>query len=138
MHREHQTIPYLWTICSQNGWISKSTGTDRLFGPCQDGCRTKRMSRFLCIYIRDASSHSRYYTGAIVVHLDLNWISANLFSSSKQSDYTQFYIIDDRGYVIAHSEKKYYGEDWSQRSGVHQILNGNLLDNTEKRKRKNL
>ncbi len=110
--QEYGDRPFVWTV---PGWLPD-----------------KEDVSLLCIYIRDASSHSRYYTGAIVVHLDLNWISANLFSSSKQSDYTQFYIIDDRGYVIAHSEKKYYGEDWSQRSGVHQILNGNLLDNTEK------
>lgn len=110
--QEYGDRPFVWTV---PGWLPD-----------------KEDVSLLCIYIRDASSHSRYYTGAIVVHLDLNWISANLFSSSKQSDYTQFYIIDDRGYVIAHSEKKYYGEDWSQRSGVQQILNGNLLDNTEK------
>lgn len=104
--------PFVWTV---SGWLPEKDDVS-----------------LLCLYVRDAHSSSGYYTGTVAVNLDLNWLSGNLFSASEQSDFTQFFIIDDRGTVIAHSEKRYYGEDWSQNSTIQKILQGELLGHREK------
>ena len=105
------TRPFVWTV---PGWLPDKNDVS-----------------LLCLYARDAHSSSGYYTGTVAVNLDLNWLSGSLFSASEQSDFTQFFIIDDRGTVIAHSEKRYYGEDWSQNNAVRKILQGDLLGHRE-------
>lgn len=80
----------------------------------------------LSIYMRETVNSSRYYSGTVVVNIDLLWVAKELFAET--GELTEKFILDDQGRVILHSGGNYYGQDFSGREEIREIMDGEDAD----------
>lgn len=81
----------------------------------------------LSVYMRETVNSSKYYTGAVVVNIDLLWIARELFAET--GELMEKFILDDQGRVILHSGGNYYGQDFSGKEEIREFMEGEYLDN---------
>lgn len=80
----------------------------------------------LSVYVRETPSESVFYSGTVVVNIDLRWLTQAMFP---KDDYemTKMYVLDYNGIVVLHSDGEYYGDDFSDRKIIREVLSGNAL-----------
>lgn len=76
--------------------------------------------KLLNIFFRNAEPDSSLYSGTLIISIDTETLSRFLFDT--QSSNPVFYILNKDGYVIAHNSVTCCGENWSNRSYIHDII----------------
>lgn len=77
----------------------------------------------LTVFFSETSPNSQYYQGTVAINIDLDVLCKSIFATTGQQNQNIF-IIDKTGRVILHSNMTYYGEDWSGKDYIQQILSG--------------
>ncbi len=75
----------------------------------------------LSIYLQEASVGENHYSGSVVVNVDTRAFSQTLFTDSEQESF-ETYILNQAGYVVAHSEASLLGQNLSKQSHIQDIL----------------
>ncbi len=92
----------------------------------------------LCSFFwQEAKVGESYYAGSVVINLDMNALSEQLFANTEKENF-EACIIDKNGKVVAHSNNQHLGEDWSDRAYIQDILAGKEGSELQKVKDKNL
>ena len=79
----------------------------------------------LSLFMLEASPQLSHYTGAAIINIDAQQLGKTILSSQSANNFKMF-IVSSEGTVVLHSDMKYYGEDWSDKPFVHQVLSGDL------------
>lgn len=108
----NRNVPFVWKVQSQY--------------------EETKMIPLLCVYTRETLNDSKHYAGTVVVNIDLLKINEAIFSSLSNTEFTEFYILNSDGIVIAHSGGKYFGEDFSNREAIANIIRGDIFVQQEK------
>lgn len=74
----------------------------------------------LSVYTREAGNGAPFYSGAVVVNIDLQWVAEELFAQT--GELMEQFILDGDGKVILHSDGASYGQDFLERPEVRKLL----------------
>lgn len=78
---------------------------------------------FLTVYFSEAPMEHKGYNGSAVVNISAVLLSESLFSQSSQNNLSLM-VLDKYGNVVAHSNRSYCGQNWSDKSWVQKIITG--------------
>ena len=76
---------------------------------------------FLTVYFSEAPLGRKGYNGSAAVNISALQLGESLFSQSSQ-DNLSIMILDRFGNVVAHSDRQYCGQNWSDKSWVQKIM----------------
>ena len=95
--------------------------------PAQRRYHDQGLSWMLSLYYRESPPDAPTHKGTAVINVDMQALSAALFSQSEEVGIDCF-IMNTDGIVVAHSDPIHCGEDWSERPFAEQILSGGGSD----------
>lgn len=74
----------------------------------------------LTFFFSEVPLGMEYYTGTVVVNVELNELCRRIFDGDNQS--TEMIILNGEGIVTLHSDPSHIGEDWSEEAFVQKVL----------------
>lgn len=77
----------------------------------------------ITVYFQEADPGDDHYWGTVAMHLDARMLGKSIFSTSDQGNF-QIFILNKDGMVAAGSISSCFGEDWSKKDFMKNILDG--------------
>lgn len=75
------------------------------------------------VYFQEADPGDDHYCGTVAMHLDARTLGKSIFSTADQENF-QIFILNEEGMVATGSVASCFGEDWSKKEFMREILDG--------------